>query len=292
MVYDRFAVGQAILTEGQRGMPAIDFDRAAAWVRAHGGAFDRARLDMLLEVGRPLSSDLRQRFLAGRRADGGWAPFWAPDYSSLDATCFRLAQCEGLGITFEDADCARAVVFLRARQRADGSWEEDAGVAELAPPWATPGELAPRLYLTANCGWLVAEASVHSTFVTADEAAQRAGAYLEGQMAPDGSLPSFLQTQWLAAGLWIRLGRDDLARRVLAALTEQLNEEVPAGALSWMLTTLGRTLGFEPPVIPRAAALLMARQRADGSWASEDGPERDAYVTVEALRALMQYQAI
>src|SRR5579863_5101634 len=103
-------------------MPAIDFDRAVAWVRAHGNEFDQARLDTLLEDGCLPSDNPRQRFLAGQREDGGWAPFWAPDYSSLDATCFRLAQGEALDIGRWEPAFERAVAFLRRRQRADGSW--------------------------------------------------------------------------------------------------------------------------------------------------------------------------
>jgi hypothetical protein len=38
--------------------------------------------------------------------------------------------------------------------------------------------------------------------------------------------------------------------------------------------------------------LLLSQRRADGSWASEGGPARDPYVTVEALRGLIQWAAI
>jgi hypothetical protein len=69
-----------------------DFDRAVAYVREHGDEFDRFRLDELLDGQGSLSNDQERRFFAGQREDGGWAPFWAPDYSSLDTTCFRLAQ--------------------------------------------------------------------------------------------------------------------------------------------------------------------------------------------------------
>src|SRR5579859_2299383 len=76
---------------------------------------------------------------------------------SLDATCFRVAQAEQFGMTAKEAAIRDALTFLALRQRDDGSWEEEDHVAELTPPWATPGDLAARLYLTANCGfWLAA----------------------------------------------------------------------------------------------------------------------------------------
>ncbi|HEX6796938.1 MAG TPA: hypothetical protein VF116_04385, partial [Ktedonobacterales bacterium] len=68
---------------------------------------------------------------------------------------------------------------------------------------------------------------------------------------------------------------------------------VPAGALAWMLTTLaGLGISPEHPLASRTVEQLTVQQRADGSWASEDGPERDPYVTVEALRGLIMWAAI
>lgn len=275
----------------------IDFDRAVTFVRERGDEFDNVRLDWMLEGGGVLSHEQEQRFVAGQRADGGWPPFWAPEYSSLDATCFRIAQGEGLVVNFFTSSFAnvptvRAIAFLRSRQRPDGSWEEDESVRELAPPWAIPRELAPRLYLTANCGWWLANATLSGRFVTHDEAPQRAGTYLEQHLAPDGSLPSFLHAHWLAAGLWIRLERHDRADRVLDYLATRMDASVPAGALAWMLATLAG-LGIPPDhaAIQKATAHLMAQQRADGSWASEDGPDRDPYVTVEAVGALIKWAA-
>jgi hypothetical protein len=270
----------------------VDFDRAMDFVRAHGSEFDSARLDWLMGEGALLSHEQERRFLAGQRADGGWPAVWAPDYSSLDATCYRFAQGEGLQLGYRDPEFARAIAFFRSRQRQDGSWEEDEAVRELAPPWARPGELAPRLYLTANCGWWLANATLQN-FVSRDEAAHRAGTYLEQHLGEDGTLPSFLHAHWLAAGLWIRLGRSALAGRVLDYLATQMNDDVPASSLAWMLTTLAG-LGVSPDHALRleASTLLMSQQRADGSWASEDGPDRDPYVTVEALRGLIMWKAI
>jgi hypothetical protein len=271
----------------------VDVDRAVAFIREHGTEFDRARLDALLDTGSLLSPEQERRFFAGQRDDGGWPAFWAPDYSSVDATCFRCAQAESMWLGFAGSAMARAAGFLRSRQGQDGSWEEDAAVGELAPNWARPGELAPRLYLTANCGWWLANATLSGIFVSTDAAAQRAGSYLAQHVKEDGSLPSFLHAHWLAAGLWIRLGNADLAVRVLDYLATRMSSDVPSSSLAWILTTLAG-LGISPdhPLIQQATRLLLSQQRSDGSWASEDGADRDSYATVEALRGLTQWAAI
>ncbi|HEY7022413.1 MAG TPA: prenyltransferase/squalene oxidase repeat-containing protein [Ktedonobacterales bacterium] len=264
-------------------MPA-NYERAIAFILAHGSAIERYMLNNLAggnQYEAPPVTELEQQLLEGQRPDGGWTPFWASDYSSLDATCYRLAQAEMARLSLPQ----QALEFLRSRQRPDGSWEEDESVRDLAPPWATPGDLAARLYLTANCGWWLINGMAHGAQGYEDEAA-RAGAYLEGHQAEDGSLPSFLQTHWLAAALWIRLewGSPDLpeqATRTLDYLATQLDDEMPASALGWMLTTLA-PLGVprEHPSVSKAVALLDEQQRPDGGWTSEDGPERDAWVTM------------
>jgi squalene cyclase len=283
-------------------MPA-DFDRAIAFVLAHGSDVERYALVercALLERAdgyqynvTPLS-EVERQLLEGQRADGGWAPFWASDRSSLDATCYRVAQAEIAALLLL-LPFKSALEFLRSRQRQDGSWEEDESVRDLAPHWAKPGDLAARLYLTANCGWWLISARNHGHGDYKDEAA-RAGAYLERRQAEDGSLPSFLQTHWLAAALWIRLNREkraisEQAIRALDSLATQLNDETPAGALGWMLTTLAG-LGVQPenPAIVKALALLNEQQRPDGGWTSEDGPERDTWVTLQALLALNRWE--
>lgn len=272
----------------------VDLERSMAFVRQHGNEFDIARLDWLDGLAEEpcLSCEQEARFFSGQRDDGGWAPFWAPDYSSLDATCFRLAQAEGLCLGGWHPPYAHAITFLRSRQQADGSWEEDEAVRDLAPPWAAPGGLASRLYLTANCGWWFAP-SLSGRSATEDEVAIRAGDYLERHLAADGSLPSFPHTHWLAAGLYIRLGRNALASRVLDYLATRVDNSVPSGALTWMLTTLAG-IGIEPdrPAAAQALAALASQQRPDGSWASEDSADRDAYTTAETLRALCMWSAL
>jgi hypothetical protein len=287
-------------------MPA-DYERAVAFILAHGSGVERYMLNNLAgedQYEAPPVAELARQVLEGQRPDGGYAPFWARDYSSLDATCYRLAQAEMAQLSLAQG----SLEFLRSRQRPDGSWEEDESVCDPAPPWAMPGDVAARLYVTANCGWWLSNERAYSR-PEDDSEATKAGAYLERYLAPDGSLPSFLHTYWLAAALWIRLkwkgafwpsgpeeGRPELpeqAKRTLDYLATRLDGEMLAGALGWMLTTLA-PLGIprEHPVIVKAIVLLDEQQRPDDGWTSEDGPERDAWVTMQALLALIQWRAI
>ena len=255
--------------------------RAVAFVRAHGTASEQSRLRVLLQNSCPTEEE-EATILAGQRADGGWAPFWAADYSSVDATCFRLAQAEQGGIAPEHEALQRAIRFLRDRQGPDGSWEEAATLANIAPPWAMPGDLAARLYLTANCAYWLAKR------LPQDAAALRGADTLAAHLDKSGQMPTFLHAHWLAAGVWYRLGQRDLAERVLASLPDRLDETTPASSLSWLITCL-RTVDVpaDHPPITKALALLEAGQRADGGWTSEDGPAADTHATLEALRAFL-----
>lgn len=251
----------------------VDIDRAVVYIRLHGNVFEGNSLDWLLGEGLLLSAEQEQQFFAGQRSDGGWPPFWASDYSSLDATCYRLAQADRLQMSVWNPEFKHAVAFLRSRQRTDGSWEEDEAVGELAPRWAKPGELATRLYLTANCGWRLAiSTSNGGAFVSTDAAAQRAGRYLEQHVQPEGSLPLFLHTHWLAAGLWIRLGNETLANRTLDYLAAHMHDDGPASSLAWALTTLAG-IGIDPDhaLIQRATTLLISQQRTDSRWKVRTG---------------------
>lgn len=257
-----------------------DRARAIAFLQSHGSASELARLRILVEGTQPTDEEV-SAILAGQRADGGWTSFWAADYSAVDATCFRLAQAEQGGIPPEHEAIQRAIQFLRSRQRADGAWEEDATVADAAPPWAKPGDLAARLYLTANSAYWLAR------LLPDDAAAGRGATLLHDHLDERGCLPSFLHTHWLAAAVWYRLGDRELAERTLAAISGQLDQTTPASSLSWLITCLRMVAApANHPAIVQALTLLERGQRADGGWTSEDGPSGDAHTTLEALRAL------
>jgi len=286
----------------------VDVQSAIAYVRQRATAVELARLKYAL-CGELAAPEVVNALFADQRADGGFAPRWTQNYSSLDATCFRLAQAEQIGVSGSEAAVRRAVQFLIQRQQRDGSWEEDVSVVAKAPVWAQPGDLAARLYLTANCGYWVAvlgdvgpasKASVGPVSrSSADSAARasvdpavRAADYLESCLEPDGRLPSFLHTHWLAAGLWHRLDYDDLSQQVLSYLATRL-AGMSANNLTWLLTTLlGAGVPASNSLIMDASSMLERYQNPDGRWISDDGPEFDVHCTLEALRVLSLLGAV
>ncbi len=262
----------------QEGIGIVDLQAAAAFVRRAGTDSELLRLRCLLGEDIPL--DLRVREVcAGQRADGGFAPYWATDYSGVDATCFRLAHGAQADIPLELPETCAALAFLESRQRADGTWEEEAGFAPKAPSWARPGDLQATLYLTANAGSLLATAR-------RTEPARLAAAYLLGLRGADNWLPSYLHANWLAAALFRHVGEDAAAEGILAGLAAR-SANLSAGALAWMVTSLAEAgVAHSHPTIAQAVQRIQKQQRADGSFPSGDGPDFDAHATLEAIRAL------
>jgi hypothetical protein len=257
----------------------INFEKAVDYIRSKGSEVEQARLKYLL-TNEPLSAEEAAKLLSDQRADGGWAPFWAKGYSSLDATCFRLAQAEQIGITSANAAVLRAIDFLAGRQFPDGRWEEEEQVADLAPFWAKPGDLASTIYLTANCGQWLALVSSNKDQIT------RASSYLHAHLGEDGRLPGFLHAHWLAGSLWHRTGWLEPAERVFGYLNKRIGD-LAVSHCAWLLTTLfagGRRIAH--PLVDQALDILEQSQQEDGRWVSEDVPDQDVHTTLEALRAL------
>lgn len=255
-----------------------NIQKAIYFVQENGGELELARLAFLLDK-KPPAPDVIVRFQATQRADGGFAPFWAENYSSLDAVCYKLAQAEQLGIPAATPFIQQAISHLAGRQQTDGRFSEDAAIVGVAPPWARPGDLAATLYLTANCGFWLA------TWGDEPEPARRAAAFLKRHLV-DGRLPSFLHTHWLAAGLWQQIGPTAVGEAVCRYLHGQL-DQFSAHNLSWMASTL-LVAGVDTDhlLLQTAARRLHDCQQPDGRWPGDDGPGQDVHTTLEALRVL------
>jgi hypothetical protein len=251
-------------------------ERAREFVREQGGVDGRRHLSVLL--GEPGHwEEAVWAIVQSQQGDGGWAPFWAPE-SGIDATCFRLAQLDQLGVGAQHRAVQRARAFLWERQAPEGAWEEDERFQASAPAWCRPGDEAARLYLTANAAFSLKR--IHAP----DPAVARAARYLAVHVDGSGRMPSFLHAHWLTAAV---LTPEEPVERLMAYLRSCLGR-LDGGTLAWLMTSLmAGGVAASHPLIADASRGLVASQAPDGRWTSEDGPERDVQATLEAIRALL-----
>jgi hypothetical protein len=249
------------------------------YIEKHGSAIEKARLAYLL-TGTPASKNIVNELFSGQCEDGGWPAKWSHGQSSLDATCFRLAQAEQLGLSMVEKPIGLAIRYLVRRQSLDGSWEEADTLSSWAPAYLKPGTLEPRLYLAANCGFWVAYYSGR------DNSVPRAMGFLMRYLEENGCLPSTPQANWMSAGLWLRMRRYEVAEKVIAACQDKM-DDLPASSLAWMGVTLiiGR-IRQKNPLIKKAAASLLALRKPGDYWDSEDGTAWNCHTTIEAIRIL------
>lgn len=253
--------------------PAIDY------IQRHGTVVERARLRYTL-YGEPPPDEAREQLERSQRGDGGWAPFWAPEYSSLDATCYQLAQADQMGIGRSSLIVIDAIRFLAERQHLDGSWEEDPEEAADAPIWAKPGDEAAGLYVTANCAFWVAMTGL------VPSAAHDAAMYLSFHLDESGGLPSFLQAHWLAAAVWQHQGMADETGKVLDYLRGRV-PDLSAGNLAWMAMALRQGgVPADNETVSAALDQLIALRDPAGQWPSDEGADNSVHVTIETIRAL------
>jgi hypothetical protein len=270
----------------------IDIDAAIGFVVARGDTVDRARLSYLRTGALP-SQSIIETAEAGQAREGGWPAFWADGVASIDATCFRLAELDDLGALNRPA-ARRALDWLTTRQRPGGTWQEDPSLADVAPPWATPGDPEADLYITANAAyWLTVAGQDARVAGPLDE--RPGGAYagvvhqaaeaLRAQVQPDGTMPTFLVATWLAAAVLYRHDMFYESVRLQQRLLERMAEMTAADA-AWLAAST-RRVGVRDDDRLIVAAMLRLRelQRSDGGFSSDDGDAFDVHTTLVAIRA-------
>jgi hypothetical protein len=260
---------------------ALSLSAAVNFVQLHASPLEQARLAFLLERIHP-SPALIEPIFAEQQSDGGWAPFWARNYSSLDATCYRLAQLEPFGL-IPTASAQQALDFLAQRQQTDGSWQENPPGDVVLPAWLDPTEPATTLYLTANCGlWLILHPGAASQ-------CQRSAAYLQAYLHPI-EIIALPHIAWLSAALWYACEQREQTEQMLHQLALQY-PQLSASALTWAMTSLHLAgIPIDHWFMTRSKEQLGVLQRADGGWSSDDGAERDVHVTLEVIRLMRGMQ--
>lgn len=250
-----------------------------SYIEKNGTPVEKARLAYLLNGTAP-SKDVVAQLFADQNPDGGWPAKWSHNASSLDATCFHLAQAEQLGLTITALPIQAALRFLVRRQSLDGSWDEESSIAQWTPVYLKPGKIESRLYLAANCGFWVAFYSGR------DNSVPRAMGFLMRYLEESGCLPATPQANWMSAGLWLRMRRYEVAEKVIASCQGHM-DGLSASSLAWMGVSLiiGR-IRQKNPIIKRAADKLLTLRQPGDYWESEDGTDRNCHTTIEAIRVL------
>lgn len=256
-----------------------DVNRARAYVLAHGGSRDYARLDGILAGARP-PKDVVKALEELQNPDGGFPLFQqSGNPSSIDTTCYVLVQLKDMPPLAGSPMASRAVSFLRRTQRPDGSWAEAPEVQPIAPPWTKGEGLAAVSYLTA-----IAAYTAFSLDPDHLDPIRRSAEWLT---RADLSRV-YPQTDALACALFYKLEHLDLASRHFAQISPQSDPLLLAWFLSCALESrMGG--GFTIPIV-QMLARLAGQQQADGSWAGEAGFATEA--TLQALRVFRGYGLI
>lgn len=272
----------------------IDTDAAIGFVVAKGDPIDRARL-AYLRTGATASEDILTSVEAGEARDGGWPAIIGGEVASIDATCFRLAELDDLG-GLGRPPARRALDWLVSRQRPDGTWDEHPSLADVAPPWAQPGDPEARLFVTANAAfWLIVAGLDARAAGPLDD--RPGGAYagiahaaaeaLRVQVGPDGTLPSFLVAQWLTGAVLYRQEMYYESARIQMRLTDRM-PEFTAADTAWLAASMRRVgVPAEDALITAAWRRLGETQRSDGGFESDDGPKFDVHTTLTAIRSVL-----
>ncbi len=265
----------------------LDWRQSIAYVDQSGSEMERARLRGILGRARPDAKVVRA-LEARQNTDGGF-PYGMLQgrLSTVESTTAALGWMEDLEL-LSTSLVERAIMYLLAAQRPDGSWDEPPGVVRYAPPpRLVPGDPRVRCLATARAGYWFARVGE-----SGGDAVARAMAYLRGRQAPGGRFLGFLQTTWLATAMFRLAGGTDAtaAAKAIDALAAVEAERWYPGALTEMLNCLGDAgVPEDLPLIQWSLARLVALAQPDGSWPSEDGEAYHVEVTLRALRAVLRY---
>lgn len=258
----------------------VDGERARAFVLAHAGSTDQARLEGIFAGARP-EREVVKALEALQNPDGGFPLVQQPgNPSSIDTTCYMLSVLKDMPPLAGSPMASRAVAFLRRNQQADGSWRESPEVVALSPFWTAQDDPKATAYVTANATYTILTLEPDHM-----DPIGRAARWLRRAVSV---ADAFNQTLLLT---WAVLYRLDgaLANPTRAAFAQLEQRPLDAPELGWWLSCALEVGAGGPLLLPLAQQLgkLALRQRADGAWPAEEGFETES--TLTALRVFRGY---
>jgi hypothetical protein len=273
----------------EAGLPAftVDAEGARAFVLAHGGLRERARLEGIFGRGEPDRAAVKELEQL-QNPDGGFPirqQAGAP--SSVDTTCYLLAQMREIPPLGGSPMASRALAFLRRSQQPDGSWAESPEVQAVAPWWSREANPQAAPYLTANATYtLLVMEPAHMDPIL------RGSRWLRTALGQVGAgEQAYSQTLFLAAAVWSKTAGAG-ASETAWAHDLLSRRELDAPTLAWWLSTVAE-VGLEArffPLILKQLNRLASMQQADGSFPAEEGFPVEA--TLAALRVFRGFRLI
>jgi squalene cyclase len=267
----------------------MDIAESVSFIEENGTDLEKARMRHILYGAKP-EPDIVQPFIELQNADGGF-PFGPAqgNPSTLNNTHVALLRLDELGM-LDSATADRAFGYILKTQRDDGGWDEDAAIAGYGPPpWARPGALEARVYLSSQSAFWLAVGGYRS-----HPGFHKALDFLRAHQKESGRFQGFLHSTWIATGVFLMAGSSqyaEIARKGLEALaTEPLSGWVDS-QISWALHCLGAAgLPKGNPFVEKGLTELAQRRSIDGRWISEDGEGRTVGAVIETLKVLKHYE--
>ncbi|MEW6718629.1 MAG: prenyltransferase/squalene oxidase repeat-containing protein [Chloroflexota bacterium] len=265
----------------------MDITKAINFIEDHGTDLEKARIRHILYGTRP-DPYVIQHLLDLQNPEGGFPYDLTPgNISSVSDTLNALWQMDELGMLNSPA-ADNALQYLLSVQSEDGGWDKDADIAQYdPPPWAKPGSLAPRLYLSAYAAYWLALRGFkdHLSF-------KKALDFLRPYQDESGRFAGFPHTTWIATSVYYIAGGEysPVAERGIRSLMEKPLIEWEDSQIAWALDCLSKA-GFskEHPFIQSCLEEIRQRQDANGCWVSEDGEAFTVGATLAALKVLKLY---
>jgi hypothetical protein len=265
----------------------MDIGKQVLFVEENGSELEKARFRHSFYGARPAPEAI-QPFMELQNRDGGFpCHMLQGNPSAIHKTVNALSWLDDLGMLRSPA-ADRAFGYLVGVQREDGGWDEAPVLAQYGvPPWATPGDLRARLYLTAQSAfWMAVRGD------TAEPALLRALDFLLKHRDETGRFHGFLHSTWIATSAFAAAGPQDgqVVREGLRVLLARPLPEWVDSQIAWALECLGRAgVPRSAPFVQASLTELLRRQADQGRWVSEDGEAYSVNTAIGALKVLKHY---